>query len=189
MVRVLTNHQSTIDNLLTSGAFIYKRRYRVEPSRTTPPLPLRCEHCQSYNVHPTNKCPNTPTCGYCSGKHKTKDCTNLQNPPKCANCDEPHPSFSYKCKGRPTIEPDKPAYIAYLRLPEEPTPPQLIQQPITIEQLLRFLTITLQNLFPFDRENALREIQYAAQEIFKLTLHATYSGPYVHFSIPHPNTG
>jgi len=58
MIRVLTNHQETIDDLLVKGAYIYKRRYRVEPLHSPPPLPIRCEKCQVYNSHPTSKCSN-----------------------------------------------------------------------------------------------------------------------------------
>ena len=81
MIRVLTNHQETIDDLLYNGAYIYRRRYRVEPSLSPPPIPLRCERCQQYNSHPTSKCTNNAKCGFCSGPHNTKACTNLQQPP------------------------------------------------------------------------------------------------------------
>jgi len=95
MVCILTSHSQTIKDLLTAGAYIYRRRYRVEPSRSQPPLPTRCEHCQTYNDHPTSHCPNTPKCGYCTGPHTTKDCSNLQHPPKCNTCGQQHPTFSY----------------------------------------------------------------------------------------------
>jgi len=58
MIRVLTSHQETIDDLLMNDAYIYTKRYRVEPSHSSPPLPLRCEKCQLNNSHPTAKCPN-----------------------------------------------------------------------------------------------------------------------------------
>jgi len=53
MVRVLTNHQETIDDLLSNSTLIYKKHCRVEPSHSSPPLPIRCEKCQTYNDHPT----------------------------------------------------------------------------------------------------------------------------------------
>ena len=145
MVRVLTPHQPTINSLLANGAYIYLKRHRVEPSRTSAPLPLRCEKCQSYNAHYPQHCPNEPKCGYCTGSHKTKDCTNLQFPPKCTTCGESHSTFSYKCKGRPQLEPDTPAYIAPLRLPEQSQQPPITsnQEPITVEQVLTLITLTL----------------------------------------------
>ena len=187
MIRVLTTHQATIDDLLHTGAYIYKRRHRVEPSHTSPPLPVRCERCQVYNNHQTIHCRNDPKCGYCSGPHNTKECSNLQQPPNCATCGDRHPTFSYKCKGRPTPEPDQPNLIVPLKVPEQPSqqPITSVHQSITIDQALTLLTLTLQNLLPFDRPNIIREITYAAKELFQISFQATYSGPYVHFSA-HP---
>jgi len=190
MIRVLTTDQATIDDLLTYGAFIYKRRYRVEPSRSSPPIPLRCERCQKYNDHETKHCPNQPVCGYCSDSHPTKACTNHQLPPKCNQCSEPHPTFSYKCKNRPNANPETPAFTVPLRLPEQPSPlPNTsVFPPITIEQLLTFFTLTFQNIYPFGRETILNKVQHAASEIFKVQFQATYSGPYVYFTVsPPPN--
>ena len=47
----------------------------------------RCYHCQRFG-HVTDKCPrknDTPTCVYCAGSHKSKDCNNKDSP-KCINC-------------------------------------------------------------------------------------------------------
>lgn len=185
MVRVLTHHQQTINDLLSNGAYIYRRRYRVEPSRSQPPLPLRCERCQLYNAHHTINCPNESKCGYCTGPHQTRDCSNLRRPPKCNTCGEQHPTFSYKCKGRPTGESIKPEFIVPIRPTEQQpnSPPISPTQPITLEQLLTFFTITLQNLYPLQRPHVLSQIQYAARTTFNLNFHATYSGPYVHFHL------
>lgn len=185
MVRVLTNHQETIDDLLSNGALIYKKLCRVEPSHSSPPLPIRCEKCQTYNDHPTSKCTNNIKCGFCSESHLTKSCTNLQRPPKCTTCGEAHPTFSYKCKARPTAEPTKPELIVPIRTSETPAqttrPVTSIHQPITIDQVLAFITVTLQNIHPFQRQHVLQQIQYAARSTLNVSFNATYSGPYVHF--------
>lgn len=188
MIRVLTNNQETIDDLLANGAYIYRKRYRVEPSHSSPPLPIRCEKCQQYNAHPTGKCNNDAKCGFCTGPHNTKTCPNMQQPPKCTTCGEAHPTFSYKCKARPAAEPTKPELTVPIRVPE--TQPQSntthttiasVYQPITIDQFLRFITVTLQNIHPFQRHHILQQIQYAARTTLHVNFQATYSGPYAHF--------
>jgi hypothetical protein len=185
MIRVLTPNQDTIDELLTCGAYIYKRRYRVEPSHSPPPLPIRCEKCQLYNAHTTANCTNTIKCGYCSEAHLTNICPNMQQPPKCTTCNENHPTFSYKCKARPAPEPTKPELIVPIRTTETPTqtasPVTSVYQPITIDQLLAFLTVVLQNIHPFQRQHVLTQIQYAAKTTLHVSFNATYSGPYAHF--------
>jgi len=54
LVRVLTTSQDTVSDLLTLGAFIYKKRHGVEPSRTQATIPIRCEKSQSYSSHNTS---------------------------------------------------------------------------------------------------------------------------------------
>ena len=185
MIRVLTDRQDTIDDLLSNGAYIYKKRYRVEPSHTPAPLPVRCEKCQTYNHHHTANCSNETKCGFCTGPHSTKSCPNLQKPPKCTTCGDAHPTFSYKCKARPPAEPDKPELIVPIRPPDTQNPTNApvtsVFQSITIDQLLAFLTITLQNIHPFQRKHILQQIQYAAKTILHVNFTATYSGPYAHF--------
>lgn len=185
MVRVLTPDQETIDDLLSHGAYIYRRRYRVEPSHSPPPLPIRCEKCQLYNAHPTSKCTNTLKCGFCTGNHSTKTCPNLQQPPTCNTCGDHHTTFSYKCKARPEPDPAKPELIVPIRTPETKTqfttPVTSVHQPLSIEQLLTFLTVALQNIHPFQRHNIIQQIQYAAKTILNVNFTATYSGPYAYF--------
>jgi len=185
MVRVITPSQETIDDLLSNGAYIYRRRYRVEPSHTPPPLPIRCEKCQQYNTHHTSQCQNDIKCGYCSGPHNTKSCTNMKQPPKCTTCGESHPTFSYKCKARPAPEPNKPELIVPIRTTETKQPETIavtsVYQPISISQVLAFITVALQNIHPFQRPFILQQIQHAAKTIFNVSFNATYSGPYAHF--------
>ena len=88
MIRVLTGKQDTIDDLLSNGAYIYRKRHRVEPSHSPPPIPVRCEKCQMYNAHHTFQCRNEVKCGYCTGPHSTRSCTNMQQPPKCTLINE-----------------------------------------------------------------------------------------------------
>lgn len=185
LVRVLTNSQETINTLLTQGAYIYRHRYRVEPSHSPPPLPVRCERCQQYSSHPTHKCSNQPTCAFCSGPHGTKVCPNMHSPPKCNTCNEQHPTFSYKCKGRPTPETSKPELVVPIRTHEASTqasePTVSIHQPITIEKVLALITLVLQNIHPFQRHHILQQVQYAARTILQVSFTATYSGPYAYF--------
>ena len=185
LVRILTDSQTTIDDLLEHGVLIYKKKHKVEPSRTSTPLPLRCEKCQQYNLHPTEKCSNQPKCGYCSGTHLTRDCTNIQQPPKCSTCAEQHPTYSYKCKSRPTPLETQPELVVPIRTHdrENQTDHATVSQdqPVTIGHLLSFFTLTLQNIHPFLRPLILHHVQHAAKTIFHINFHATYNGPYAHF--------
>ena len=64
------------------------------------------------------------------------------------------------------------------------TPPQnSLKQPVTVEDLLRFQTLTLQNIHPFLRQHILQQIVQTAKTLFRVHLFATYSGPHVHFQI------
>jgi len=195
MVRVLTKSQETIDDLLTNGAMIYWKRHRVEPSQTTQPQPIRCEKCQTYNEHTTAKCTKQPKCGFCAGPHNTRQCTNLQEQPKCSQCNEPHPTYSYKCKAKPAPEEQKPHLVVPVRTHEKTdqttstsAQPTSIYQPVTIEQMLGFITMALQNIHPFLRPHILQQVQYAAKSILQVNFNATYSGPYVHFHASHYET-
>lgn len=185
IVRVLTNSHDTINALLTHGAYIYRHKHRVEPSHSPPPLPVRCEKCQIYNSHPTNKCTNDPKCAFCTGQHVTKMCPNMQAPPKCNTCHEQHPTFSYKCKARPIPETSKPELVVPIRTHEATTQSNetitSIQQPISLDKLLAFITLTLQNIHPFQRQHVLHQIQLAARTVLQVSFTATYSGPYAHF--------
>jgi len=147
MIQVLTPDQQTIDELFKHGAYIYKRRYSVEPSRTSPSIPLRCERCQTYNDHFTRNFPNQLKFGYSTEQHNTKECTSIQQPSKCSQCGEPHPTFSYKCKNRPQPNSETPGFTVPLRIPEPTQQPAThsVLSPVTVEQLLTF-----QNYFTID---------------------------------------
>lgn len=169
---------------MQTGAYIYKCRYRVEASKTPSPMPIRCEKCQTYNQHLTKDCPNQIKCGYCSGPHGTRNCPNVQAPPKCNTCAESHPTYSYKCKAKPEAHPEKPELVVPDRTVDSSTQPNnSLRHPITVEDLLRFITITLQNIHPFQRSHILTQIQHAAKILFNIQLNATYSGPHTHFQI------
>jgi len=109
----------------------------------------------------------------------------MQQPPKCTTCNDNHPTFSYKCKARPPAQPDKPELIVPIRTAETQTqampPITSVYQPITIDQLLAFITVVLQNIHPFQRHHILAQIQYAAKTTLHIAFNATYSGPYAHF--------
>lgn len=184
LVRVLSDSKETIDDLLQNGAYIYRRRHRVEPSRTAAPIPLRCERCQAYNSHNTKDCPNAPICGHCNENHATSNCTNLQKPPSCNTCHKNHPTYSYKCLQKPEPIPEKPELTVPIRTTDTATAPtNSLKEPITVEDLLRFTTIVLQNVHPFLRHHILTQIDNTAKQLFGLHLSATYTGPYAHFSI------
>jgi hypothetical protein len=82
--------------------------YRVE-AFTNPGPDSRCELCCGWG-HIPNKCSRKPTCGYCSGHHRTSDhmcnvvrCTAKQGSlsghtmEKCPNCKGNHIAFSKRC--------------------------------------------------------------------------------------------
>jgi hypothetical protein len=82
--------------------------YRVETYTNAGP-DSRCELCCGWG-HIENKCSNKPTCGYCSGHHRTGDhkcnvvgCTAKQGSlcshtlEKCPNCKGNHIAFSNRC--------------------------------------------------------------------------------------------
>jgi len=125
-----------------------------------------------------------PICGYCSENNLTKSCTNLQNPPKCNTCDEQHPTYSFKCKGKPKPNAENNMSVVPLRIPE-PNTAQVNNSSLavpTTEQIIQFITLTLQNLYPFNKETILFKIQQAAQQIFKVKPQTTYSSHHVFFS-------
>jgi hypothetical protein len=82
--------------------------YRVETYTNAGP-DSRCELCCGWG-HIENKCSSKPTCGYCSGHHRTSDhscnvvgCTAKQGSlcghtmEKCPNCKGNHIAFSNRC--------------------------------------------------------------------------------------------
>jgi len=83
----------------------------------------------------------------------------MQLPPKCATCQEHHPTYSYQCKAKPPPETDKPELVVPLRVPETTEPEGIpekhpaLNQPVTVEQLLAFITLTLQNVKPSQRSH------------------------------------
>ena len=66
----------------------------------------RCNNCQHYG-HFAKHCPmpETPSCGKCSGDHRTDSCNSEER--KCINCvrknetDNMHAAFAHKC---PTLQ-------------------------------------------------------------------------------------
>ncbi|KAK3884930.1 hypothetical protein Pcinc_010773 [Petrolisthes cinctipes] len=63
---------------------------------------LRCGNCLAYG-HKTTHCRReNPNCGYCSGQHRSSDCTQKEQQ-KCIHCvsisrdDASHSAFSTKC--------------------------------------------------------------------------------------------
>lgn len=154
------------------------------PSRTSEPLPTLCRKCQIYNSHQTKDCPNAPVCGHCQENHLTSNCPNLNKPASCNTCHNSHPTYSYKCLQKPKPLPDKPELTVPIKTTDTATPPDnSLKQPITVEDLLRFTTIVLQNVHPFLRSHILIQIDSAAKQLFGVHFSATYSGTHAHFHI------
>jgi len=59
--------------------------------------------------------------------------------------------------------------------------PTSVYNPVTIEQMLAFVTVALQNIHPFLRPHILQQVQYEAKATIQVNVNATYSGQYVHF--------
>lgn len=59
---------------------------------------MQCYRCMGFG-HRATECQGNPTCGYCSGGHDTRTCTQRDHAPKCANCGEAagHPAYSGDC--------------------------------------------------------------------------------------------
>lgn len=53
---------------------------------------FRCSRCG----HKQTKCQRAARCGFCSGEHWTKNCTN-RDQAKCSVCSGEHPIWSRKC--------------------------------------------------------------------------------------------
>lgn len=182
MVRILTDSSDTIDQALRFGVYIFKQKYRTEPSRSPPPIALRCDRCQTYNLHSTDKCPNTPVCSHCRGPHSITKCEHLAATPICNTCQSDHPTYSYKCKSKPEPLPDHPPSVAPILTKDPITLSTNSQFPlVTTEALLRFITLTLQNIHPYQRPFILAQIDRAAQLVFQANMKATYSGLHAHF--------
>lgn len=189
MIRILTDCRDTIDQALQSGVYIYKQRYRTEPSRSPPPIALRCDRCQSYNLHSTDKCPNNPVCSHCRGAHTISKCDQLAAKPICNTCSSDHPTYSYKCKEKPEPIPNHPPSVAPVITKDPITfPTNSHFQPVTTEALLRFITLTLQNIHPYERPFILSQIERAAHMVFQATMRTTYSGLHAHFQFERRET-
>jgi len=152
LVRVLTPDQQLIDHLLEEGVYIYRKRHTVEPSHTKSPLSVRCERYQTYNERTTVNCPNKPKCSYCSHDHPTKSCLNGDKPPKCVTCTEPHVSYSAKYKGKPAANPTTPELVVPCQTSDAPVNTNnSLREPATVEDMIRFFCLTMQNIHPFLR--------------------------------------
>jgi len=98
---------------------------------------------------------------------------------------KPHPTYSYKCKQKPAPEENKPDLVVPIRTHDstiQTTPEITTAQPVTVEQLLNFITLALQNIHPFIRPHILHQIQLAARTIFQINFYATYMA-HVYISI------
>jgi hypothetical protein len=78
---------------LVSNFAIHLAEYYSPESRLT-----QCFKCQAYG-HVAPVCRKAEACGYCAGKHNTKDCAT-QSQLKCANCGKKHPAWNHACSVR-----------------------------------------------------------------------------------------
>lgn len=183
MVRVLLPTTADVDRLLKFGVSIFKQHYRVEPSKAPPPQPIRCERCLVYNQHSTANCrAQQPVCGHCTQPHPTNQCPNTEAPPVCKTCGLAHPTYSRLCKSRPLPPQNRPDLVAPIRTVDPPTPPANSQfAPPSIEDIVRFFTLSLLNIFPYHRTLVLTHLQAAANQALNLHFQTTHSGLNSHF--------
>ena len=84
-------------NKLKNITGIMNFRTRIEDYRGQSGL-QQCFKCQKYG-HKANFCFLDARCVKCAGKHNTRDCKKqINEAPKCANCEEAHPANFRGCK-------------------------------------------------------------------------------------------
>jgi hypothetical protein len=122
----------------------------------------------------------------------TRQWKNLQQPPKCSQYHKAHLTYSHKCKDRHTAAEEKPYIVVLLKTQEKTdqatstnVQSTCVYQPVTIEQMLAPMTMSLQNIRPFVKSHILQQIQYAARTILQVNFNASYSGPCVYFHASH----
>lgn len=88
---------------------ISKAIVTVEMRRKPNNVP-QCYNCQRFG-HTKNYCSLKPRCVKCGEQHNHTQCTkNKADPPKCANCDGPHPSNYRGCKSHTDLQNKNPRH-------------------------------------------------------------------------------
>lgn len=183
LVRVVTDHQSTLDRLLSAGFFLFSSHHRVEPSRPPPAQPNQCYVCQEF--HAPGVCKKPVVCGLCTQNHPTRACTTPQESHKCATCAGNHPTMAAKCPQRPkeavSLEKAAPLRIVeYEEAEKKDAPATTPHAPI-----IKFLTAALLTAFPAQREQLTSHLAGLTASIFNSKLLISYSGSRIHIFL-HP---
>ena len=90
---------------------VHSRLFGTYPTHPWVPQPMWCYKCQKFGHHQSN-CYRQDTCGVCSGKHSTEDCTTKHKTghlttEKCPNCQGTHHAWNKPCTC-PTCHPKLP---------------------------------------------------------------------------------
>ena len=190
LIRVTSPNMSTIDVLLTRGITLFGRRHTCETSHASPPTPIQCTRCFQRG-HESSNCPNRPICPNCPNQHSPNKCP--QADPKCPFCQGNHPAWSRKCPKYHefAISDDTPTLpVLIIDPPEEfadPTDPTDEPTPIDSSivhprQLIAFLTKTLMDLLPHNRQVVKTTIEKPSVAIFRLHTRINPSGERLHFT-------
>lgn len=108
---------------LVSNFAIHLAEYYSPESRLT-----QCFKCQAYG-HVAPVCRKAEACGYCAGKHNTKDCVT-QSQLKCTNCGKKHPAWNHDCSVRQAakIKSMQARYTAPTRFPQRSDAPVNVEE-------------------------------------------------------------
>lgn len=124
MIRVLNNHQDSINAMFTNGVFIYRKAtgsnhlthylcYPLDASDTTNSIHILSQHIKTIlNMHTEHVA--------------TKYCNNPHQPWTRNTCESKRPTFSYKCKSRGKPYPENPGLAALIRIVSSQTTPDSI---------------------------------------------------------------
>lgn len=186
LIRIITNDQNTADKLLSEGFFAFCHKYRTEPSHPLPAQPASCARCSSYE-HSTTACKaSAPKCARCAGPHPLSRCDIKLNQPRCANCNGDHAALSHICKKRP-LQPTSRETTANLKPIDPPFNENAKEEDeipdnenTKVEDFLRFITLTLLDLLPNQRNTVANTITRLARHFFSINVKVLYSGNRLH---------
>lgn len=180
LCRITTTCKKSLDILLSRGLTMFHHVYPAEASHPPKPQPVQCARCLKF-THPTSSCQERrPICGLCGGGHAAPACKE-QAVAKCGNCGGDHVAFSTKCPARPS-EAATPATAAPMKTTDAPDQIPPPNDP-TIHAVIRFVTHSLINLFPNQRQNVHRVLKPLIWQFFGLQIAASYSGSWIHVTL------
>jgi hypothetical protein len=93
-LRFYHRDSNSANSILKEGASIMNKRVTPKKPKKEP---IRCLQCQRFG-HERRECHyETPTCPRCAEDHTADVCPTKNAPPRCSNCQGPHPSYSREC--------------------------------------------------------------------------------------------